>query len=724
MKKNRKNSFSTPLLILFAVILIISFVIQSFYISFRVRGELGKIQSRNFLSITQSIADLVDLELVSNEHTLGGFAQAAAAAGMVDRLTQASSLTELIGSDGQIEEIKKSQDLYDEIILQIGVQNSFLDTIFMASPEGIIYAANSENIIGANITDREYFQAVVHNNRTSYTTKNAIISKATGELTIVHAVPIMGGENVIGMLGASLNLTRFANDMILNKKIGETGYPYILDDGGILIVHPSNDIVGSQSQDVDPFFQTIVDSKETSQTMSYTFNGERKQGAFVKIPELGWSVCLAINDSEAFRLNKTLIRVLMASYTTLLFFVGFALVVYLRKNLIRKVNVMEKLMGLAAEGELRERSDVRGNDEIASMSHYFNSLLDSFVQFFQKLGQSMDELENVGTDLSSNMEETAAAVHEIRTNVENSLSQIDLQEQSVSSTVTAVEEMTQNIQSLDSNIAQQGERIHQGSTAVEQMIAQIKAVSASTDEAERIMEGLNSSSNRGRENLNSVSDMVKEIADKSHELEQANGLIAGIAAQTNLLAMNAAIEAAHAGDAGRGFAVVADEIRKLAEQSTLQSGQVKNTINDINGSIQDVVSGSETSNRSFEEILENMNRMSRITGEIKSSMEEQVAGSTQVLQALEELQLSGQEVTAGSNEMNEGNKVILESIQRLSQISSEVSQAIREIDNGMNEINQAVTAVTELALLNRNSIDSVRKEAERYTYKKGNVPNP
>jgi methyl-accepting chemotaxis protein len=246
------------------------------------------------------------------------------------------------------------------------------------------------------------------------------------------------------------------------------------------------------------------------------------------------------------------------------------------------------------------------------------------------------------------------------------------------------------------------------------MIAQIKAVSSSTEEAERLMEVLKGSSSKGKENLDQVSQMVKDIAERSKELEQANALISGIAARTNLLAMNAAIEAAHAGAAGRGFAVVADEIRKLAEQSTSQSTQVKNTITTINKSIQDVVLGSETSHHSFEDILTNMSGLARVTMEIKSSMEEQVAGSTQVLQALEEMRNIGQEVASGSGEMNDGNRVILEAVGQLSQISSEVSLAIREIGHGMDEINQAVLAVADLTIKNKESIDLVRAEASQY----------
>ncbi|MDC7222308.1 MAG: methyl-accepting chemotaxis protein [Spirochaetales bacterium] len=712
----RKISFSIPLITLFIIILFVSVLVQSTLIGAQVKEELKVTQQENFLLIIEAMTDAIELELRGNEHTLAGFAQTTALSQVIEQFLSSSDASRY---QGEIKSDHRSGDeIYDEIINSMLEQNPYFDTIFMADTDGRVYSSNVKSIIGVDITGRDYFKKVIYEGLPVYTTQNALISKATGELTIVHAVPIMGGNEVMGLLGASLNLTRFGNEILLSKRIGQTGYPYVFDKEGQIIIHPNKDQIATKIQEVDPFFQTVMDSAELSQALSYKLNGSRKQGAFVKIPEMGWTVALAIDDEEAFRLNVGLRRLLFASNLVLIFVIGLSLFFYVRIKLIKKINSIENLMALAASGDLRERGDMNGSDEIASMSGYFNTLLDSFSQFFTQLAVSLQELEDVGTDLSSNMEETTAAVHQIKTNVENSLSQIEKQEESVSSTVSTVEEMTQNIRALDDTISRQSNQIIQGSAAVEQMIAQIKTVSSSTDEAERIMELLNKSSRTGQENLQSVSTMIEDIAEKSHELEQANTLIAGIAARTNLLAMNAAIEAAHAGEAGRGFAVVADEIRKLAEQSTTQSTQVKATIDYINNSITDVVQGSETSTSSFGHILKNMDLMGRVTGEIKASLSEQVAGSTQVLQTLEDLKDGGEEVSAGSKEMTDGNRLILDSIARLTQISNEVSQAIQEIGNGMDEINQAVSSVRDLTEKNRSSIDTVRTEADHYRYNK------
>jgi methyl-accepting chemotaxis protein len=696
-KKNpRKISFATPLIALFIIILSTAFGLQSCIVSNHMEEEIRSIQKENFINLTKSLKDLLDMELKANEKQLEAYA---------------TSIGQILTNSASQEEMEKS---IDELLANIKSSNRFYETLFISNDVGNIEYSSDSSILGADITDREYFQATILAGMNNYTTNKALQSKATGNLAIVHAVPIFVGSQRIGLLGASLNLTKFGDEMILKKTLGKTGYPYVMDKQGMIMIHPDVAFVETQAQDLDPVFQTVIDSGDELIYDSYSLNGAQKQGIFSRMPKTGWVFALAIEDSEAFQ-SILILRLLLGGISVILIIGTSAILFfYVRIRLIRKLNHIEQIMSQASKGNMTKRGYVRGRDEVAGMTRYFNNFLDTLSSFFLNLRGSLQDLDEVGIDLSSNMEEAAAAVHQIKSNVENSLVQIKKQEESVSTTVTITEKTTQNIESLDRNIEHQDQTIQQGSTAIEEMIAQIKTVSKSTEEAEDLMTILNTSSSKGRNNLQNVSNQVKDIEEQSKDLKKANDLIAGIAAQTNLLSMNASIEAAHAGDAGRGFAVVADEIRKLAEQSTLQSSQVKQTISNISNSIQNVVSDSNTSNHSFEEIMENMKKMGEITVEIKSSMQEQVAGSTQVLQTLEELKNSGQEVFSGSREMMAGNKEILKAVEALKQISSEVSMAIREIGNGMNEINSSILNVTDIAEKNRSSINNVRNEAAQY----------
>ncbi|MDC7221152.1 MAG: methyl-accepting chemotaxis protein [Spirochaetales bacterium] len=695
MKKNKKISFSTPLIFFLLAILSFLMVIETFVIASKLNQGIEQTQTANFLNHTEGLAELIQLELEGNENLLRGYGS-----------TLSFLLTE--------KEINSEKIV--SIIREIGHANRYLENIYICDMEGIIIYADAQSIVGQNISDREVFQALRNDTYAAYTSERADRSKITGALSIAHGTPLYKGENKSAFLMASLNLSRFGTDHVKTKSIGETGYAFLFDREGMILSHPSKELLNSSVTTIDSIFTEVIQSEEREQVISYSVDGRKRQGIIVKIPSVGWQIGFTIENKEAYETTRRVSLFLISANFCVVLLISLYLLFYVKYRLSRRITGVEKIMGKAAVGDLRERGKEKGKDEIAQMSHYFNTLLDSFVRFFSRLDLNLDDLENVGTDLSANMEETAAATFQIRSNVESSLKQIRQQDNSISSTILTIEEMEVVLNSLDKNISLQNDRIEQGTTAVEGMIELVKRVSHSTREAQLIMENLKGSSLAGKENIYKVSTMLKEIADQSQALEKANTLISGIASRTNLLAMNASIEAAHAGTHGHGFAVVADEIRKLAEQSTLQSGQVRNTINDIKERIQNVVEDSEDSLRSFDLVLKDMKSMENISGNIKETTEEQVGDSHKILQTLSDMNEAGQQVTNGSHSMTEANKKILQSADQLSHISQVVTLAIQEIDNGMNEINLAVHNVAELTQKNKSSIEAVRIETEHYDY--------
>ncbi|MDR2596134.1 MAG: methyl-accepting chemotaxis protein, partial [Treponema sp.] len=204
------------------------------------------------------------------------------------------------------------------------------------------------------------------------------------------------------------------------------------------------------------------------------------------------------------------------------------------------------------------------------------------------------------------------------------------------------------------------------------------------------------------------------IAAESEGLMEINSVMENIASQTNLLSMNAAIEAAHAGDAGRGFAVVADEIRKLAENSSEQSKIIGSILKKIKNSIDKVILSTANVNRKFEAIDSNIRIVSEQEENILSAMEEQGKGSRQILDVVSNVNEITRQVKSGSNEMLEGANEVIQESDNLEKTTQEITGGMNEMASGAEQINTAVHHVNEISSRNREGIDILVREVSRF----------
>jgi methyl-accepting chemotaxis protein len=218
----------------------------------------------------------------------------------------------------------------------------------------------------------------------------------------------------------------------------------------------------------------------------------------------------------------------------------------------------------------------------------------------------------------------------------------------------------------------------------------------------------------GRTGLQDVAEDIQEIARESDGLLEINSVMQNIASQTNLLSMNAAIEAAHAGDAGKGFAVVADEIRKLAESSGEQSKTIGMVLKKIKESIDKISSSTENVLKRFEAIDLSVNIVAGQEDNIRNAMEEQEQGSRQILDGIVEVTEITRQVKSGSNEMLEGAQEVIQESNNLEIVTQEITAGMNEMAVGAEQINAAVNQVNEISGKNREGIDSLIREVSRF----------
>ncbi len=379
-------------------------------------------------------------------------------------------------------------------------------------------------------------------------------------------------------------------------------------------------------------------------------------------------------------------------------------VIFLSAGFTRPVKLLESGFGKIASGDLTCRVSIKRRDEMGRLASGFNDLNHRLSGLIQDVKEASGNLYAIGEELSNSMESATRSVKSINGQIESFNSRIMSQAESVSKTAITMEEVNGNIASLGSMIDSQAAAVTQSSSSIEEMIANIGTIDRSMmmigEETARLVK----SAELGHEKLTASGETAAGVSDQSMKLMEFTQVISAIASQTNILSMNAAIEAAHAGEAGKGFSVVADEIRKLAEDAASKSQESERALTDMVSAIGTIVNSTESTQEAFSEIMEVIDRLTGLVGETRNAMTEQSAGGKQVLDALASINEITSQVRNGSVEMREGSGLILRETQAVREGTEELERTIAEIARQTEEINETIASISGMSERNREHI--------------------
>ncbi len=399
---------------------------------------------------------------------------------------------------------------------------------------------------------------------------------------------------------------------------------------------------------------------------------------------------LTLVNSLRLQAGRFIIPVVLGIIIIIIFFTGM----FVRWLMWRIRNVTDFLRELeTGEADLTKRCKLFIRDEIGDLIYHFDLFLDKLQHIVSEVKQTKDELNNTGDLMISDTQEASEAISEILSNIESVNSQISEQNSSVEHTTKAIGGITQNIHSLDSMIADQSSCITEASAAVEEMIGNVGAVNSSVEKMSVSFGQLSGDADTGFEKQKNVNLKIQKIEAQSKLLVDANKMIASIASQTNLLAMNAAIEAAHAGDAGRGFSVVADEIRKLSETSGAQSRRISEQLKEIRSSIIEVFEASSETSNALQSVSERIRETEELVLLINSAMQEQQEGSKQIGEALRNMMDSSSNVNSSSKEMSVSSGDITVQVTNLDSSSRMMQSSVEQMMSGANRVSDAGKAL-------------------------------
>ncbi|MDR2633155.1 MAG: methyl-accepting chemotaxis protein [Treponema sp.] len=368
----------------------------------------------------------------------------------------------------------------------------------------------------------------------------------------------------------------------------------------------------------------------------------------------------------------------------------------------------------SGEGDLTRRITLSRKDEIGDLADCFNLTMEKIMHLVGTIKNQTVRLYGTGSELAATMNQTAAAVNQITSSVQTIRKKIMNQSASISEIGATMEQITRNIEKLEGSVGDQASSVSRSSSAIEQMLANINRVTQKLMHNANNVSRLTTASEEGRQSLREVSQEIEDIAKESEGLLEINSVMRTIASQTNLLSMNAAIEAAHAGEAGKGFAVVAEEIRKLAENSGGQSKNISSVLKKIKSRIDLITKSTNTVLDKFSAINGQIQLVSEQESQILASMEEQGAGSRQILESVSTLNKLTEKVKQSSIEMLGGSHEIMEESDRLERATQEISGNITEMDAGAGQINAAVNRANEISVINKEHIGALAAEVAKF----------
>lgn len=495
-----------------------------------------------------------------------------------------------------------------------------------------------------------------------------------------------------GVVGTGVDISKFVNSIVETDEPGES--IVLVDEEGLIKAHENLDLVEDAT-----IFETMSFSDDAvATTMRELSAADRRASVRTRIdgkdylvsiaflPRIDWYL-LTLSDTSRLTRTADFLPLLGATGVTIALIVG-AVLVFINRMVLSPVSRMESSVRRIADGDLSASIRITQNDEIGSLGQdieRFRSVLQGTVSSLQSAALENELTKN---RLAEATNQASSATAEIQHEVRETTGRADELTGIVEGTRRSATRIAENVDVLNNRIQDQATMVEESSAAITEMSQSVDSVARIARSREEAASRLTEQARLGGDRIDGTVGAVKDISGSVDEINELVSLLSGIASQTNLLSMNAAIEAAHAGEAGKGFAVVAEEIRQLAEDSAEQSNRISGNVGLIVERIHAASSASEEARQTFDELNTEVGNVTQAFHEIVGATDELRAGSEEILKAITSLQ----DLTGAVTEQSGGIKSDTESIRKAVESVHEISAATA---TGMARVQEQIERITK-----------------------------
>jgi methyl-accepting chemotaxis protein len=409
------------------------------------------------------------------------------------------------------------------------------------------------------------------------------------------------------------------------------------------------------------------------------------------------SAGLAHNKSE-FRANASGFLMLFLGIILLIAILSLVFMNIIHLTISKPISNMSKVLGSIAEGggDLTRQIAVKSDDEVGDLAGNFNLFLNNLNDDIVQVAKAARQLSSLSTEseglVSKEVKSDLSKIESVVRHIEDKTASATSGIEQLTSTV---EEIVRNIDSISGNIVRQSSAVEESASSIEEMVRNIENTAVMTNQTRDISHKLITVAREGGDAVGKALGSIREVSEYSQQILKMLSLIATVAKQTNLLAMNAAIEAAHAGEAGKGFAIVADEIRRLAEDTNRNAREIGDVVGTIVSRIGDSVNLSEKAGEGLHAIVDYAGENNQVVERLSVTMEEQSSGAKEILHAIQELVSITEEVRTSIAEQKVATGEFSSAIKEIRDLTVENRTEIQTHFESLGKLIQRIDHVRE-----------------------------